>query len=380
MTAQGLSPKTQHSGRNSNVELLRVLCMIMIIAHHYSVHGGWDGTLVEATPVFNVLLVQIISLGGKLAVNVFVLISGYYLVNQRFSVTKLITLMVNVALYSISILLINNSLGLMPVDSRLMMRSLMPTIHSTYWFFTTYILLYLSSPLIDAVLRSLDQTHHRRLAIVVVIVWSVIPTIFNVTFGFSELVWFISLYIIAAYFRRYVTLPLVRTSKRWLGWVWAISVVSLVGSVLYFDLQAQTSPEALENALYLSNLNMLPTVLIAMTVFVWIMGTKPQHHPFINQLAASVFGIYLFHDHPITRYILWKVIFRNAVYQTSPYLILHALVAVVIVFAVGAAVDTIKRALLDKAIQQGIEKSLKGVDHAIQRIKSGFHRPNESLH
>jgi surface polysaccharide O-acyltransferase-like enzyme len=374
-----LPPKNQPHKRNSNVELLRVLCMILIIAHHYSVHGGWDGSLVETTPPLNILFVQIISLGGKLAVNVFVLISGYYLVNQRFSVAKLITLMVNVSLYSIGILLVNNALGLVDVDSRLMLRSLMPTIHSTYWFFTTYILLYLASPLISTVLRSLDQVQHRRVVISLIVMWSFIPTLFNVTFGFSELMWFISLFIIAAYIRRFLTQPLSNIAKRWLLVVWGISVVSLVGSVILADLAAQTDPKALENALYLSNLNMLPTVLIAITAFVWVLGTKPRHSRIINFLAASVFGIYLFHDHPISRAILWGIVFRNVAYQTSPFLVLHAMMAVVIVFGVGVLVDTIKRQLLDQAIQRGIDKGLAWIEHTLNRIKSNLNRPKATL-
>lgn len=378
MTSSERPSKNQPRERNSNVELLRVLCMIMIIAHHYSVHGGWDASLVEATPPLNILFVQIISLGGKLAVNVFVLISGYYMVNQRFSIAKVITLMVNVSLYSISILLINNTLGLMDVDSRLTLRSLMPTIHSTYWFFTTYILLYLSSPLIALVLRSLDQAQHRRVVIALIIMWSLIPTIFNVTFGFSELMWFISLFIIAAYFRRFLTQPLSRVAKRWLLVVWGISVISLVGSVILADLAAQTDPEALENALYLSNLNMLPTVMIAITAFVWVLDTKPRHSRIINFLAASVFGIYLFHDHPISRAILWGIVFRNVAYQTSPFLVLHAMMAVMIVFGVGVLVDTIKRGLLDKAIQRGIDQSLGWINHALIRLKAGLSQPKET--
>ena len=379
MTAPQIPPSQPTRQRNSNMELLRVLCMIMIVAHHYSVHGGWDGTLVDTTPPLNILFVQIISLGGKLAVDVFVLISGYYMVNQRFSVTKLIHLMVNVSVYSISILLINALFGWVEVDSRLVMRSLMPTIYSAYWFFTTYILLYLASPLISAVLNALDQAQHRRLSIALIILWSLIPTLFNVTFGFSELVWFMSLFIIAAYFRRYLHLPLSRTAKRWLFAVWGLSVVGLIGSVILADLAAQTDPKALENALYLSNLNMLPTVMIAIAAFVWVLGTKPHHNKVINFLAASVFGVYLFHDHPISRAILWGTVFRNVAYQTSPFLALHALVAVIIVFGVGVVVDTLKRQLLDKAIERGIEKGIGWINHAFLRIKSSLNRPKASM-
>lgn len=28
-------------GRNSSIELLRMLCMLLIVAHHYAYHGQW---------------------------------------------------------------------------------------------------------------------------------------------------------------------------------------------------------------------------------------------------------------------------------------------------------------------------------------------------
>ena len=32
--------KEEKTKRKSNIELLRIICIIMIIAHHYTIHGG----------------------------------------------------------------------------------------------------------------------------------------------------------------------------------------------------------------------------------------------------------------------------------------------------------------------------------------------------
>ena len=48
--------------RQSNLELLRIVSMILIVAHHYSVHGGF--ILPEMN--FNKAFIQVLSLGGKL--------------------------------------------------------------------------------------------------------------------------------------------------------------------------------------------------------------------------------------------------------------------------------------------------------------------------
>ena len=74
---QGVVIKNKNH-RSSNIELLRIIAMIMIIAHHVSVHSGfvYPGEIIS----FNRLWIQFIQLGGKIGVNIFVLISGYFLV------------------------------------------------------------------------------------------------------------------------------------------------------------------------------------------------------------------------------------------------------------------------------------------------------------
>ena len=60
--------------RKSNFELLRILAMLRIIGHHFSVHG--DAVFATDVLTVNRLWMQCIEIGGKLGVNIFVLISG----------------------------------------------------------------------------------------------------------------------------------------------------------------------------------------------------------------------------------------------------------------------------------------------------------------
>ena len=71
--------KNQVRIRNSAIELLRIISMIMIVFHHFAVHGGFDfGASLSPTHFwYNFIL-----MGGKIGVNVFVLISGYYLIDN----------------------------------------------------------------------------------------------------------------------------------------------------------------------------------------------------------------------------------------------------------------------------------------------------------
>lgn len=62
--------------RNTNIEMLRILCILGITMHHLVYHS----TIMEEPIGFCRLLAQFFLLFGKSGVNIFVLISGYFLV------------------------------------------------------------------------------------------------------------------------------------------------------------------------------------------------------------------------------------------------------------------------------------------------------------
>lgn len=77
--------KLYNKDRNSNIEALRIISILLIICHHYVIHGFSE---VENISMMNQYLLGILSLGGKLGVTCFILISGYYMINIRFTVKK----------------------------------------------------------------------------------------------------------------------------------------------------------------------------------------------------------------------------------------------------------------------------------------------------
>lgn len=85
--------------RNSNIELLRIIAMLLIVMHHFSVHGLGK----ELPYCLNRYIAGTTILGGKFGVAIFVLISGYYMCRSRFTVKKLLKIWGQVAFYSLSI-------------------------------------------------------------------------------------------------------------------------------------------------------------------------------------------------------------------------------------------------------------------------------------
>lgn len=71
--------------RDTGPELLRIIAMLFIMFHHFAEHSGIDFSVWS---INNITLALMQSL-GKIGVNVFVLITGYYSCNSKFSVKKL---------------------------------------------------------------------------------------------------------------------------------------------------------------------------------------------------------------------------------------------------------------------------------------------------
>lgn len=68
--------------RNSSIELLRIICMLLIIAHHYSIHTNFSQSSADMI-IANRVFLQIFGSFGKVSCSIFALISGYYLVTSE---------------------------------------------------------------------------------------------------------------------------------------------------------------------------------------------------------------------------------------------------------------------------------------------------------
>lgn len=148
--------KLKNKSRSSNFELLRILAMLMIVAHHFSIHSGFS---MKIPPLyFNTLFLQFLQFGGKIGVNVFVLISGYFLINtDNIKLKKVIKLWCQIFFYSFIIYLIFTLTGYQKFNITSFIKSIMPIIYSQYWFASSYFILYLFVPYINQLVKNIEK-------------------------------------------------------------------------------------------------------------------------------------------------------------------------------------------------------------------------------
>ncbi len=72
--------------RDSNVELYRIVLMLLIIAHHYVVNSGVV-ELLYANPInFKSVIMFLFGAWGKIGINCFILITGFFMCKSNISI------------------------------------------------------------------------------------------------------------------------------------------------------------------------------------------------------------------------------------------------------------------------------------------------------
>ena len=74
--------------RNSNLELMRILLMLGMIAHHYVVNSGVEALYDLSSFSWDVWFLQIFGMFGKTGINCFTLLTGYFMVKSNITPEK----------------------------------------------------------------------------------------------------------------------------------------------------------------------------------------------------------------------------------------------------------------------------------------------------
>ena len=338
--------------RNSSFELLRIFSMLLIVMHHYSIFGGFD---YMAPFSFRLYFVQCLSMGGKLGVNLFILISGFFLCKSTFKWQRLIKLELEVIFYSLVIAII----FLLTFPERISIKDIFieitPLRSGNYWFYNAYFLLVLLSPFINKFILNLEKNDFQKLLILLFILWVVIPIFPKVSaLEFSNLGWFVFLYLCAAYIR-FFSEDFSKDHKFYILIGITFYLLTLL-SVLLFDLLGILHKGFQSKFDYFIQMNSL--LVFSSSIFLiigcskWNTGCKK----IINLIASTTFGIYLIHDNHILYSFLWTDFFKNNLYISTNKIYIHAVCVISIVFIGCSIIDFLRQIIFEKPLFIIIEK------------------------
>ena len=374
----GLIQQKSKTERNIAIEILRILAMILIIFQHFMEYGGIkDGTSL-GDPMYPFVyymygLVQI-------AVNCYILISGYFLVTSKFKFKKLLVLWIEVVFYAVFLYLLTVVSGYCEFSVITFASCFVPVITGRYWFVTIYFGMYLLSPFLNIAIRAMNKSQHAKLNILLLILFSIWTTFpisrgMNVNGGWS-IAWFVVLYFISAYFRLYYV-PNYKIKFKLL--VSLLLTLILPCSKFLIDLATNMGISVLDGkSTMLFKYESFFVILLAISVFVLFLNIKVKQgvvSNFILKISPCTFGVYLIHHHAKVYPIMWGLI-DGTRFLNNWYFPFYMALVVLIIFSVCIAIDKIRsivfaplnRSKFLENISDFIENSAKKVIYGFCRV------------
>ena len=352
--------------RNSSIELLRILMMMQIIFLHISDYGDYTD-IAKALGGHTELAYWIIWLMCRCPVYVFIIIMGYFLSTSKpeFNVKRILKCYLPMYFYSVAIPVIYGIIKPGVVTKEQYLKAFVPFLSRTWYFMTLYLLVLVLSPFLNRMVKGLDRKNFLILIGICFCLFSIWQPISMLepfegiigikkilsTQGGKSLYDFIYMYLLGAYLRKY---HLFRTHDNTPdGSIWNNPLPYLLGFLLLGMVNVflvYTYPDVgIEDVIgYNDNpLVVLQCVCIFRTFEKLDLTKFEKAGRVINYISAGNLGIYMIHEHPLIRTLIWEEIFNTdkiSFYWEGDYLLKFILI-ILVVYAVCWTIDWIRRML-----------------------------------
>ena len=335
--------------RNYGLDLLRIVSMFMILILHFL---GKNNILTNSSFYsFNNHLAWLLESLCIVAVNCYVLISGYFSIDSKFNSKRIIDIWLKVLFYSILIgcfmfMFCNTPLSIINI-----INCFFPVFTKTYWFITVYICLCFFSPFLNILIKNLTKEKYRLLIILCFILFCLIPTFVPSEFmidlnGGTGIVWFCFLYLFAAYIRLYG--KNIKKRKNYL-------IFYLISCLILFlarEFILYLFPKIGLNALFfekLYNYNTIFVFISSLCLFYYFNNLfikKQKTKDLIKCIAPYTLAVYLIHEHPLFISTLYNNIFHINELINSNYIFLVIILDAVLLYIFCILIDKARNKIM----------------------------------
>lgn len=189
--------------RDSNIELLRIVSILLVLLSHCISHSDANSGLLlnpENSITFNHIFAVLAGTWGRLAVEVFIFISAYYMVDKEggFRSKKIVKIGVQAWFWCVVLMCLVYGLRLREVSVTDVIKEILTPAYPQYWFITNYILFYLLVPFLQVLVNKLKL--HQLKCLVILLTCMI--ACFRMAESVSNLVYFGYLFIVAAFLKR----------------------------------------------------------------------------------------------------------------------------------------------------------------------------------
>lgn len=319
--------------RQTNIELLRIISMLMVLCVHFTgaTFGLPSKVALEDLKDLNIMSKTLMECFSIIGVNCFVLISGYF--GIRPTVKGIVNFIICCVFYSLAIYSLFIFIEPKNYDYNDLLESVLIFSNTDLWFVPAYFSLYIISPLINRGIQKLDSRSY---------IWLLVSLSFiNIYLGWFwhgkvnpngyTVMQMIYVYLIGAFLRRKNSIIFGKTNKL------------IVCYILSFSLLFISTFICPSSMAYAYN---SPFVLLSSICFFCIFASFRYTNRQVNYISASAFSVYLIHKMPPIWLNLKEFMITNTKNLDDSLFVLFWISFVLMIFATCISIDKIRIALL----------------------------------
>lgn len=316
--------------------------MVLIVAHHYMMHSGLLNETANCLTSSESIYLYLFGMWGKIGINCFVLITGFFMCQSDISLRKFLKLLLQVEFYKISIFFLFHFKDT-SFSSDSSWLSLLPFANIDNGFVDCFFIFYLFIPFLNILIHAMSRKHHLALITLCLFVFCLWPQlkIFIVTNNY--VVWFCVIYIIAAYIKIY------RIDGAFSCYSWGVItllmvVIAFLGIILFLYL-GHIWPYFL-----VYDCNTILAVAISVCSFMFFKSLNIKYCKFINVAGATTFGVLLIHDcnWEMRRWLWYDLC--NCVEWFHKNVYLHSIVCVIGIYTICSIIDYFRLQLFERPL------------------------------
>lgn len=323
--------------------------MLMIVAHHFVVNSGLtsaDGPLTNDSISENSIFLRLYGMWGKIGINCFLMITGYYMCTSKITLRKFIKLLSQIYFYKFIIFVVFLFFGYEQISFQRLIILLSPLSGFKDNFISCFIAFYLLIPFLNILIQNMSEKQHKYLLYLLLFYYTVCGSIPSFIITFNYVTWFCIIFIISSYIRLYQK-KLFSKKHLW-GILTILSILLAIASVIILLF---TKP-LFHPYFFVEDCNKILAVPVAVSSFIWFKNLNLMYNKIINVIGGSTFGVLLIHANSnAMRTWLWKDTLDVVGHYSLSIenLILYSLGGVILVFAVCNLIDQIRVHIFEKS-------------------------------
>lgn len=347
--------------RDTNFELLRIVAMIMIVILHFNNFGKLLVNVQLDSKKY--YIIYFLEYACIIAVNLYVMITGFYMIKSKPKIKKIIALELEVIFYSVGLYLLVILLNKANFDIKVLIKSMFPVLTKQYWFITAYMGLYLLIPFINKLVENLNKKDFKIMLVILTVLMSVIRTVYSSNNIYEAnngygLAWFIYLYLLAGYIRLYYDKE-IKKLYLFLGYI----------AIIIIQILIVTYSKKYNSTIFASYMNISLSynsffILIESVLFFLLFKNINIKNNLINKLILCVspltLSVYLIHENNAIRDILWNEWLHPFTYLNDGIQLCIALVVdTILIFTICCIIDKIRVILFNFISKCNLIKKLE---------------------